>query len=183
MGILMFVQTIMLIESGHRFLSKVFIDSHARSVDPDMTGKEMDKYMETCLFLQISNSSAILILSARTRYFFFSTIPAWQLMLSTAIGQVLINLWVCFPVGGLVAKLKIQDVLAIWIYDIMWLLLLDVVKMTAGYLWEILKPPDIDKNPALSSKNRKSRRMSNNLMAGAGPIDQKVVDARKAKCK
>merc|ERR1711953_1342097 len=49
MGILMFVQTIMLIESGHRFMSQHFEKSHARSVDPDMTGKEMDKYMETCL--------------------------------------------------------------------------------------------------------------------------------------
>merc|ERR1712151_627862 len=182
MGILMFVQTIMLIESGHRFMSKVFIDSHARSVDPDMTGKEMDKYMETCLFLQISNSSAILILSARTKNFFFSTIPAWQLLLSTAIGQVLINLWVWHPMGGLVEKLYLQDVVAIWLYDIAWLLVLDIVKMFAGFLWETLKPADIDKNPALSSKNRRSRRMSNNLMGGAaGPIDQSVVDARKAK--
>merc|ERR1719343_1837527 len=154
MGILMFVQTIMLIELGSKFLSREFAKSHSVSVDPDMTGKEMDKYMETCLFLQISNSSAILILSARTKTFFFSTIPAWQLLLSTAIGQVLINLWVCFPMGGLVAKLKIQDVVAIWIYDIMWLLVLDIVKMIAGNLWEMLKPPDIDKNPALSLKNR-----------------------------
>merc|ERR1712048_1025945 len=184
MGIVMFVQTIMLIESGHRFMSKTFEESHARSVDPDMTGKEMDKYMETCLFLQISNSSAILILSARTRYFFFSTIPAWQLLLSTAIGQVLINLWVWHPPGGIVEKLYLQDVVAIWIYDIAWLLFLDVVKMFAGFLWETLKPADIDKNPALSSKNRRSRRMSNNLMGGAaGPIDQAVVDARKAKGK
>jgi H+-transporting ATPase len=184
MGILMFVQTIMLIELGSKFLSREFAKSHSVSVDPDMTGKEMDKYMETCLFLQISNSSAILILSARTRYFFFSTIPAWQLLLSTAIGQVLINLWCFHPLGGLVSKLLLQDIIAIWIYDIMWLLFLDLVKMFAGFLWEQLKPPDIDKNPALAQKDRRSRRMSNNLMAGAPmAVDQKIVDARKAQGK
>merc|ERR1712066_301063 len=36
MGILMFVQTIMLIETGSKFLSKEFVKSHSVSVDPDM---------------------------------------------------------------------------------------------------------------------------------------------------
>merc|ERR1712113_50112 len=134
-------------------------------------GGEMDDYMETCVFLQVSNSSAILILSARTVGFFFSSMPAWQLMLSTAIGQVLINIWVFHPLGkmfgfsaDLVEKLEPSDILGIWVYDIIWLLLLDMVKMTAGWLWERLKSEDIDKNPALSAKQRKSRRVSNNLM-------------------
>lgn len=47
----------------------------------------MDKYLETTIFLQISNSSAILIFSARTVGFFFTTMPAWQLAFSTALGQ------------------------------------------------------------------------------------------------
>merc|ERR1712113_274537 len=143
-------------------------------------GGEMDEYMETCVFLQVSNSSAILILSARTVGFFFSTMPAWQLMLSTAIGQVLINIWVYHPLGkmfgfsqDLVEQLLPEDIVGIWIYDILWLLFLDVVKMTAGCIWERVKSEEIDKNPALAAKARKSRRVSNNLMPGNVVFDQK----------
>merc|ERR1712137_1434757 len=139
MGILMFIQTIMLIEWGHKFMSSKFAASYDASMDEGNAGQEMDKYMETTVFLQISNSSAILILSARTVGFFFTTRPAWQLLFSTALGQVLINAWVFHPLGGLVAKLYLRDVVAIWIYDIMWLLFLDIVKMSAGFLWEKLK--------------------------------------------
>merc|ERR1719453_2717634 len=123
---------------------------------------EMDKYMETTIFLQISNSSAILILSARTVGFFFSTIPAWQLLFSTALGQVLINAWVFDPPGTIVKKMQGSDVMAIWVYDVLWLLFLDVVKMTAGAIWEKLKDPSIDNNPALAGAQR-NKRMSNNL--------------------
>merc|ERR1712066_126460 len=162
MGILMFVQTVMLIEYGYKFMSQEFIDSYDRSMDDSNAGKEMDKYLETTVFLQISNSSAILILSARTVGFFFTTMPAWQLLLSTAIGQVIINAWVFSPPGkdfggkGLVSQLEPNDIAAIWIYDVLWLLILDIVKMTAGGLWEKLKPADIDRNPALTNKQRKS---------------------------
>merc|ERR1712003_391311 len=166
MGILMFVQTIMLIEWGHNFMSSKFTDSYDVSMDEGNAGKEMDRYLETTIFLQISNSSAILILSARTVSFFFTTMPAWQLGLSTAIGQVLINLCIFFPPAGLVAKMHAKDVLYVWLYDFAWLLVLDVVKMTAGFIWEKFKPADIDKNPALSNLKRQSRRMSNNFQAG-----------------
>merc|ERR1712072_1252880 len=101
-------------------------------MSPTSSGEEMDKYMETTIFLQISNSSAILILSARTLGFFFTTIPCWQLLFSTAIGQVLINLWVFKPPSTIVAKMDAADVGKIWAYDVLWLLILDVVKMTAG---------------------------------------------------
>merc|ERR1711988_2056202 len=115
--------------------------------------------------LQISNSSAILILSARTVSFFFTTMPAWQLLFSTALGQVLINLWVFDPPGSIVKKMEGSDVVAIWVYDVLWLLFLDIVKMTAGAVWEKVKSSDIDANPALQSEKRK-KRMSNNLQGG-----------------
>merc|ERR1712019_238039 len=117
---------------------------------------EMNKYMETTIFLQISNSSAILILSARTVSFFFTTMPAWQLLFSTLLGQVLINAWVFHPPGEIVVKLEGSDVIMVWVYDVLWLLFLDIVKMT---------PADIDNNPALQSQKRK-KRMSNNLQGG-----------------
>merc|ERR1719156_168619 len=140
MGILMFVQTMVLVQYGHLFLSAEFQNGSRMSFDPTNAGKEMDRYMETTIFLQISNSSAILILSARTVGFFFTTMPAWQLLFSTALGQVLINLWVFDPPGSIVKKMQGADVVAIWVYDVLWLLFLDIVKMTAGAIWEKMKP-------------------------------------------
>merc|ERR1712066_568544 len=166
MGLLMFAQTLILVTCGHKFLSEKYVKGYNNSTDPSSAGNEMDKYMETTIFLQISNSSAILILSARTVGFFFSTVPAWQLMLSTLIGQVLINVWVLHPMGGLVEKMEALDVLYVWLYDICWLLILDLVKMGSGAIWEKFKPKQIDMNPALiheQTKARKSRRASNHL--------------------
>jgi len=173
MGILMFVQTIMIVQYGNLFLSEQFKKGYTKSVtnmDPHTTGEEMDKYMETTIFLQISNSSAILILSARTLGFFFTTIPCWQLLFSTAIGQVIINFWVFSPPGNIVQKMEGSDVGAIWAYDVLWLLILDIVKMTAGAIWEKMKPDDIDKNPALTVAKQniasKKKRMSNSIQPG-----------------
>merc|ERR1712025_383571 len=113
MGILMFVQTMVLVQYGHLFLSDEFNRGYTRSMDPGNAGKEMDRYVETTIFLQISNSSAILILSARTVGFFFSTMPAWQILFSTALGQVLINMWVFRPPGKIVVKMDGDDVVKI----------------------------------------------------------------------
>lgn len=169
MGFLMFIETILLVALTHPYTSDKYKDSQTRTHEAGkLKGQEMDKYQETVMFLQISNSSAILILSARTVGMFFQTMPAWQLMLSTAIGQVLINIWVLNPIGGLVAQLETKDVLYIWIYDLAWLLALDLVKMGTGALWEKFKPADIDKNPALvhaETQARNSRRASNRLGA------------------
>ena len=67
MGVLMFVQTILLVGYGHHFLSdRLGYEKCVVHLDPNAKGQEMDKYIEATLFLQISNSSAILILSVRT---------------------------------------------------------------------------------------------------------------------
>merc|ERR1712113_364490 len=55
MGILMFVQTMLLVAYGHLFLSHKYRDSMTTSLA--QKGGEMDEYMETCVFLQVSNSS------------------------------------------------------------------------------------------------------------------------------
>merc|ERR1740121_1511155 len=130
------------------------------------SGGEMHTYMETAVFLQISNSSAILILSARTIKFFFSTMPAWQLLFSTILGQVIINTWIIFFAGRLIDRMLVSDVVKVWIYDLAWLLILDVVKMIAEALWDKIKPWEIEHNPALVKKaqeKRISRRISNSL--------------------
>ena len=136
MGILMFVQTMMLVQFGHLFLGEKFQAGYAKSIDPGNAGKEMDRYMETTIFLQISDASAILILFNRAVSFFFTTVPAWQLLFSTMLGQVLINAWVFDPPGSIVQHIDGFDVCMIWVYDVLWLLFLDIVKMTAGCICE-----------------------------------------------
>jgi len=171
MGILMFCQTMLLISHGHYFMSERFEESYYNSMDVSAAGSEMDKYMETCVFLQISNSSAILILSARTVGFFFTTLPAWQLMFSTMLGQVIINAWVLSAPSGLIDRLEAMDVVKVWIYDFAWLLFLDLVKMTANGLWEKYKPATIDYNPALAAvkaQRKVSSRIHSHTFAVAG---------------
>merc|ERR1712151_1070830 len=165
MGVLMFVQTMILVAYGHMFLSDTFKSSYATSLANalDETKGELDEYMETTVFLQISNSSAILILSARTVGFFFTSIPAWQLILSTGIGQVFINVWVFHAPGKIITQLEPYDIYAVWVYDILWLLILDIVKMTAGAIWEMNKPAEVDANPALTAVAMRKKRVSNNL--------------------
>merc|ERR1719436_1755603 len=110
---------------------------------------EMDEYQMTAVFLQISNSSAILIFSARTLSFFFTSMPAWQLMFSTILGQVLVNIALLIPHNGLVKPMEPTDMGYVWAYDICWLLILDLVKMSANWIWDQYKDPNIDSNPAI----------------------------------
>eukprot|EP00811_Abedinium_folium_P020878 NODE_298_length_3205_cov_17.368746.p1 GENE.NODE_298_length_3205_cov_17.368746~~NODE_298_length_3205_cov_17.368746.p1 ORF type:complete len:939 (+),score=275.71 NODE_298_length_3205_cov_17.368746:96-2912(+) len=166
MGICMFAQTMGLIMFGHLFMSEQFNASYEASMHGS-SGGEMGTYLETAVFLQISNSSAILILSARAVGFFFSSMPAWQLLFSTALGQVIVNSWIIFFAGEIVEKMDISDVGKIWLYDLAWLLVLDVVKMAAEKLWDVMKPSYIEHNPALMEKAeemRMERRQSNTLM-------------------
>jgi len=165
MGTLMFLQTMMLVAYGHEYLTPKYKESYFTSLAnaQDAAKGELDEYMETTLFLQISNSSAILILSARTVGFFFTSIPAWQLLLSTGIGQVFINVWVFHAPGKIIKQLEPYDIYAVWVYDILWLLILDIVKMTAGAIWEKFKPAEVDANPALVAVAKRKKRVSNNL--------------------
>jgi H+-transporting ATPase len=175
MGIVMFVQTIGLIEFGNQFMtfgsSSQFQESYDKTFGLNGYTKNpdgmMDKYLETCVFLQISNSSAILILSARTVSWFFTTMPCPQLLFTTILGQVIINTWICFFAGALVARLDWQDIVCIWIYDILGLVVLDVIKMCIEALWDKIKPADLEENPAMQkeAKDRLKRRASGSLQA------------------
>merc|ERR1719367_660726 len=168
MGILMFLQTMGLVMFGYLFMSEKFLDSYKATMGSG-SGGEMERYLETAIFLQISNSSAILILSARTVGFFFSSMPAWQLLASTVVGQLVVNVWIIFFAGRLVDKMLVSDVAMVWLYDIIWLLILDVVKMMAEAVWDHIKPYELEHNPALVAKQQKKRnscRMNNSLMVG-----------------
>ena len=73
----------MLYVFGDRFLSHNWTESF--------------KYKETCLFLQISNSSAILIFNARTQGFSFLSKPAYQLFWSAVVSQLFVNFMLFTP--------------------------------------------------------------------------------------
>merc|ERR1711870_221554 len=170
MGILMFVQTMGLVLQGHLFLSEKFkpIDKVIEyNKKHDKT--DMDAYQETCVFLQISNSSAILIFSARTLSFFFTSIPAWQLLFSTVLGQVLVNVALLVPKNGLVEAMDPHDIGMVWAYDVCWLLILDLVKMSANWIWDQYKDPNIDSNPAIQHQKRMSRKMSSTVGGKSTP--------------
>merc|ERR1712039_1092713 len=170
MGILMFVQTMGLVLQGHLFLSDQFepVDK-VQEYNKKHHKTEMNPYQETAVFLQISNSSAILIFSARTLSFFFTSVPAWQLLFSTVLGQVLVNIFLLIPNNGLVEAMSPMDIIYVWVYDVCWLLVLDLVKMSANYVWDQYKDPNIDSNPAIQHAKRMSRKMSSTVGGKSTP--------------
>jgi len=87
-------------------------------------------YKESCMFLQISNSSAFLIFCARTTGFFFTSVPALELVLSVLVSQVVVNCLLLFSGGFVVQQLEPIDIVLIWVYDVVWLLIIDIVKMS-----------------------------------------------------
>merc|ERR1719230_1876928 len=78
------------------------------------------KYKQSCMFLQISNSSAILIFNARTQGFSFLSMPAIQLFMSAVVSQVFVNYMLLNSGGVIVEELDPSDVLNIWLYDLSW---------------------------------------------------------------
>merc|ERR1719311_1009290 len=96
---------------------------------PNFSDPEYFKYKESCMFLQISNSSAILIFNARTQGFSFLSKPAIELFMSAVVSQVFINPMMLFSNGFIVEELDPNDMALIWAYDFSWLIIIDLVKM------------------------------------------------------
>merc|ERR1719486_1263953 len=104
MGFVLSASSTILYAIGGKFLSDKF--------DTDF------KYKETCMFLQVSNSSAILIFNARTQGFSFLSKPAFELFMSAVVSQLFVN-FMLFNGGGLiVAELAPSDIGATWLYDL-----------------------------------------------------------------
>ena len=116
MGLTLAASSTILYAYGSQFLSSAFVTDF--------------KYKQSCMFLQISNSSAILIFNARTTGFSFLSKPCIQLFLSAVVSQVFVN-WLLLTSGGfIVAQLDPYDLGAIWVYDLAWLIIIDLVKMS-----------------------------------------------------
>merc|ERR1719331_2428099 len=85
---------------------------------PNFSDPDYFKYKESCMFLQISNSSAILIFNARTQGFSFLSMPCIQLFLSAVVSQVFVNCMLLYSGGFIVAELAPSDIALIWAYDL-----------------------------------------------------------------
>jgi H+-transporting ATPase len=107
----------------------MFLSSKFNNADPISF-----KYKESCMFLQVSNSSAFLIFCARTSGFFFASVPALELFLSAVVSQLVVNSFLLFSGGFIVEQLDPMDIALIWAYDISWLLIIDMVKMGINHL-------------------------------------------------
>jgi len=69
------------------------------------------------------------LFNARTTGFSFLSKPAFELFMSAVVSQVFVN-FMLFNGGGLiVAELAPQDIGATWLYDLSWLVIIDLVKM------------------------------------------------------
>merc|ERR1719387_243170 len=116
LGAVLSTSSVILYNMGHTFLTSAFVTDF--------------KYKQSCMFLQISNSSAILIFNARTQGFSFLSKPAIELFMSAVVSQVFVNYMLLFSGGFIVAQLAPVDIGLIWAYDLAWLIIIDLVKMT-----------------------------------------------------
>jgi len=115
LGVVLSASSVILYTQGSKFLTDAFMTSF--------------KYKQSCMFLQVSNSSAILIFNARTQGFSFLSMPAPQLFASAVVSQLFVNFMLLNSGGFIVAELAPKDIAAIWMYDLCWLLIIDLVKM------------------------------------------------------
>jgi len=116
MGLTLAMSSTIMFARGGMFLSERFISDFA--------------YKQSCMFLQISNSSAILIFNARTTGFSFLSMPDWRLFMSAVVSQLFVNYMLLNSGGVIVEELLLSDIVGIWLYDLAWLIVIDLVKMS-----------------------------------------------------
>merc|ERR1719331_2197639 len=152
MDILMSIQTTLMYAHGGTFFAPEF------QCMP--TATQVCEYKDAAIFLQISNSSAILILSARSVKWFFSSMPAWQILFSTAIGQVIVNGMMLLPpmkmTENFIHPVQPRDIGLIWAYDFICLLLLDIAKQVMMALWDTYEETNKKEDPFMAKQRRKS---------------------------
>ena len=117
-------------------------------------------YRHSCMFLQISNSSAILIFNARTTGFSFLSKPCLPLFLSAVVSQLVVNLS-CFA-GFIVEPLAPVDIAYIWAYDLAWLVIIDLVKMAILRLTEGPVEPveDVTSRNSFAARGSRSKSLA-----------------------
>jgi len=151
MGILMAIQTTMMYAHGHFWFDEAF---HCM---PTLT--TVCEYKDSAVFLQISNSSAILILSARTVKWWFSSIPAKEVIGSLALGQIVVNgVMLAAPpcLAAFIHPVTPHDIGLIWAYDFLCLFILDIAKQIMMSLWSSYEEANKKEDPFVAKQRRKS---------------------------
>jgi H+-transporting ATPase len=184
MGLTMCLQTVLMYYFGMQWLhlGPMFGDGkNDISMCEDKTNENEticlnQAYRDACMFLQISNSSAILIFSARSVKWFFSTMPAMEIVFSAAIGQVAIIAVMLIAPPALkhyIAPVPAMKVLIIIGYDLAWLFALDIVKQIMMYLWdsyeEAHKEPDHFTRQERKSANSMEKNVPGRKASYKGP--------------
>jgi len=152
MGLTMCLQTVIMYYHGQQFLGPLF------TTNP--------QYKDSAMFLQISNSSAILIFTARTVTWWFSSTPAWQIIASAGVGQVVIICIMRFPSKALDAyihRLTFADIGMVILYDFVWLFILDIVKQLMMHLWDTYEAAHSEPDHLARQGRKASRSLEPNV--------------------
>merc|ERR1719331_786978 len=163
LGIVLSTSSVLLYAFGNRFLTSSFVTNF--------------KYKQTCMFLQISNSSAILIFNARTTGFSFLSKPAFELFMSAVVSQLFVNYMLLNSGGFIVAELDPHDLAYIWAYDLSWLIIIDLVKMGIIYIQD---GPGEQATPSASMTRNSfhGRRSGSKVLSSGGtaykPVSNKI---------
>jgi len=99
-------------------------------------GSDVNKYRDAVIYLQMSIAIEFLIFSCRTpgfvlTSFFTKSRPTMLLFAGVMFANVLVSLLAGF--GVLIYKVEWLDILAIWGYDLGWLVAIDLVKVFLGW--------------------------------------------------
>lgn len=108
--------------------SLAFVYGLCETMDVKMDLDEWDKTSQANVWLQISIAAELLIFSARApSYMWTSIAPCVPLTVSVLAGCVITSIMAgCFAYFG---NVSMHDIVAIWIYDILTLIVLDVCKV------------------------------------------------------
>lgn len=166
MGFLVCIQSLLVVCQGHLALSDKFVASMSHTFDENVGSSRLDPYMQSLLFFQISNSSAIVLFSARAKHFFFASLPSWQVLLSTAIGQLIVHFVMWY------SDIDKHDIIRIWLYDLLWLMVLDIVKIVVEFIGSKTKTANVKKAPILN----KMREGSGVELVGSEPSHVRLLD-------
>merc|ERR1719238_2052091 len=166
LGAVLSTSSVILYAYGQHFLTSNFVTDF--------------KYKQSCMFLQISNSSAILIFNARTTGFSFLSKPCLELFMSAVVSQVFVN-YMLFNGGGLiVSELAPADIAAIWIFDLSWLIIIDLVKMAIIRIQD--GPGEQASLASVTSRNSfHGRREGSRVMSSGGTAYKPVSSMRVSK--
>lgn len=153
MGMALCGSTVYMYYHGGSFLDPLFLTN--------------SDYHDAAIFFQISNSSAILIFSARSVKWWFSPLfnakipaPAKEIVISAMIGQFVIMGVIAFT--DFLPALTMQDIGSIWLYDLVWLFILDIVKQSMIALWEGYEEANKADDPFIRQERKSATSMEKN---------------------